>query len=160
VLFFGCFLLLFGFYNSNFSKHTNKPQIKSENKAKPVNWLNPTGGAYPVIGRNDSIWINVSKEKQKVYIMSGKKIIYTMLCSSGLDTSPDNSTPEGTFYIQKERGTSFYNTSEKEGANYWVSWKNHGEFLFHSVATNKNGNVIQNEAMKLGHKATHMDVYD
>jgi lipoprotein-anchoring transpeptidase ErfK/SrfK len=87
--------------------------------------------------------------------MRGNEMIYTMICSTGLDTNPDTSTPVGTFYIQKERGLSFYNASEKEGAKYWVSWKNHGEFLFHSVATDKLGNVIQSEAIKLGHKASH-----
>lgn len=123
----------------------------------PINWLKPTGGAYPVLGPNDPIWIKVSKEKQRVYIMKGNKIMFTMVCSTGLDTSPDTSTstPEGTFHIQHEKGTSFYNASEKEGAKYWVSWKNHGEFLFHSVATDKNGNVIESEAEKLGQKASH-----
>jgi lipoprotein-anchoring transpeptidase ErfK/SrfK len=154
-LLLGSFILLFGFYNSYFSIQTNKQQIKSAKKDHPVNWLKPTGGTYPAIGQNDSIWIKVSKEKQRVYIMKGHETIYTMICSTGLDTSPDTSTPEGTFYIQKERGTSFYNGSEKEGAKYWVSWKNHGEFLFHSVATDKYGNVIQSEAKKLGHKASH-----
>jgi lipoprotein-anchoring transpeptidase ErfK/SrfK len=115
----------------------------------------PTGGDYPEIGANDSIWIKVSKEKQKVYIMNGNNVVYTMVCSTGLDTSPDTSTPEGTFYIQQERGLNFYNGSEQEGAKYWVSWKNHGEFLFHSVATDKQGNVIQSEALKLGQKASH-----
>lgn len=174
-LLLGSMILLFGFGYSNFSinkksaapvkntstkpSHNNsmssKQQIKNDEKAEPVNWLMPTGGDYPVLGPNDPIWIKVSKEKQKVYIMKGNDIIYTMVCSTGLDTSPDTSTPEGTFYIQKERGTSFYNPSEKEGAKYWVSWKNHGEFLFHSVATDKNGDVIPSEAMKLGHKASH-----
>ena len=174
-LLLGSMILLFGFGYSNFSinkksatpekntstkpSHNNsmssKQQIKNDKKAEPVNWLMPTGGTYPVIGPNDPIWIKVSKEKQKVYIMKGNDIIYTMVCSTGLDTSPDTSTPEGTFHIQQERGTSFYNASEKEGAKYWVSWKNHGEFLFHSVATDKNGNVIESEAMKLGHKASH-----
>lgn len=138
--------------NKNISSNQ---QIKNNNMVEPVNWLMPTGGAYPVIGPNDHIWIKVSKEKQRVYIMKGKEITYTMIASTGLDTTPDTSTPEGTFYIQRERGTSFYNASEKEGAKYWVSWKNHGEFLFHSVATDKFGNVIQTEAMKLGHKASH-----
>jgi lipoprotein-anchoring transpeptidase ErfK/SrfK len=167
-------ILLLGFNYSNLSinkksatteKHTqtktspkqnvasNQPQ--NDHKAKPVNWLLPTGGDYPEIGANDSIWIKVSKEKQKVYIMNGNNVVYTMVCSTGLDTSPDTSTPEGTFYIQKERGLNFYNGSEQEGAKYWVSWKNHGEFLFHSVATDKQGNVIQSEALKLGQKASH-----
>lgn len=149
------FTFLFGFYNSHVPSHTNKHQVNSVKNVNTVNWLKPSGGAYPVIGQNDSIWIKVSKEKQRVFIMKGKKTIYTMICSTGLDINPDTSTPEGTFYIQKERGTSFYNASEKEGAKYWVSWKNHGEFLFHSVAMDKNGNVIQSEAKKLGHKASH-----
>jgi lipoprotein-anchoring transpeptidase ErfK/SrfK len=124
-------------------------------KPTPVNWLTPTGGAYPKIGSNVPIWVQVSKEKQRVYIMEGNEIIYTMICSTGLDTSSDTSTPVGTFHIQQERGTSFYNPNEKEGAMYWVSWKNHGEFLFHSVATDKNGNIIPSEAAKLGQKASH-----
>ena len=78
-----------------------------------------------------------------------------MVTSSGLDTSPDNSTPMGTFYVQSEKGEWFYNNSEHEGAKYYVSWKNHGEFLFHTVAMDKNGNVIEEEAKKLGQKASH-----
>jgi lipoprotein-anchoring transpeptidase ErfK/SrfK len=165
-------LLLFGFGHSNFSikkleatvkntktSHDNsvlsKQQVENKKTTAPIDWLKPTGGAYPVLGPNDPIWIKVSKEKQRVYIMKGNKIMYTMVCSTGLDTNPDTSTPEGTFHIQQEKGKSFYNGSEKEGAKYWVSWKNHGEFLFHSVATDKNGNVIKSEAMKLGHKASH-----
>ncbi len=137
-------------HNENISSN-----IKSENKTEPVNWLTPTGGVYPVIKPTDPIWIKVSKESQRVYIMKENEIIYTMVCSTGLDTSPDTSTPEGTFYIQRERGLSFYNPTEKEGAKYWVSWKNNGEFLFHSVATDKYGNVIKSEALKLGQKASH-----
>lgn len=142
---------------SNQTKNESKVTAQSEpdQKPAPVNWQMPTGGAYPEIGPNDPIWIQVSKEKQRVYIMNGNNVIYTMVCSTGLDTSPDTSTPEGTFYIQRERGTSFYNPNEGEGAKYWVSWKNHGEFLFHSVATDKNGNFIQSEAEKLGQKASH-----
>lgn len=133
----------------------SEQKTKKSTMAEQVNWLLPTGGPYPIIEQNDPIWIQVSKEKQRVYIMEGNKIIYTMVCSTGLDTNPDTSTPVGTFNIQQERGLAFYNASEKEGAKYWVSWKNHGEFLFHSVATDKSGNVIPSEAMKLGHKASH-----
>lgn len=134
---------------------SSKQQIKVYKKVAPVNWLKPTGGKYPVIRTKESIWIKVSKEKQRVYIMNGNKAIYTMICSSGLDTNPNTSTPTGTFYIQAERGLSFYNPSEKEGAKYWVSWKGHGKFLFHTVATDKNGHYIKSEALKLGHKASH-----
>lgn len=78
-----------------------------------------------------------------------------MAASSGLDTNPNNSTPKGTFYIQPERGEWFYSAGYKEGAEYWVSWKNHGEFLFHSVPMDNDKHVIKNEAEKLGQKASH-----
>src|SRR5689334_9637448 len=101
-LLLGSFILLFGFCNSNFSIHTSKQQLTSDKKARPVNWLKPTGGDYPKIGRNEPIWIKVYKKKQRVYIIKGNKTIYAMVCSTGLDTSPDTSTPEGTFHIQQE----------------------------------------------------------
>ena len=59
-------------------------------------------------------------------------------------------TPTGTFYAQQERGDSFFNQSLKEGANYYVSWKNHGEYLFHSVPTKADGKYNEHEAAKLG----------
>jgi lipoprotein-anchoring transpeptidase ErfK/SrfK len=136
------------------SVSSNTP-VKNQKKVEPVNWLLPTGGAYPVLGPNDPIWIKVSKSNQKVYIMKNNEIIYTMIASTGIDSNPETATPEGTFYIQKERGTWFYSPGEKEGAKYWVSWKNHGEYLFHTVAMDKNGNVITSEAEKLGHEASH-----
>ncbi|MDQ6600921.1 L,D-transpeptidase [Bacillus salipaludis] len=138
------------------SKRLVKKSLSSKNqKVKEVNWLLPTGGAYPKLGSNDPIWIKVSKAKQRVYIMKGSALIYTMVVSTGIDSNPETSTPEGTFYIQRERGTWFYSPRVKEGAKYWVSWKNHGEYLFHSVAMDENGNVITNEAKKLGHEASH-----
>jgi hypothetical protein len=120
-----------------------------------VDWNQPSGGDYPKLTKGEPIWIDVSIGKQRVYIKDGDKTLYTMATSSGLDTSPDNSTPKGTFYIQPERGTWFYSKAEQEGAKYYVSWKNHGEFLFHSVAMDKDGNVIESEAEKLGEKASH-----
>lgn len=118
-------------------------------------WERPTGGAYPVLKKDESLWIRVSVPQQKVYIMHNNQVLYTMIASSGLDTDPNNSTPEGTFHIQKERGLTFYFPPEKEGAKYWVSWKNHGEFLFHSVPVDNQGDIIVSEAKKLGHKASH-----
>lgn len=142
---------------SNPSAKTEAPKSQPQPQSQPksIDWTQPSGGVYPILNPNESIWIHVSKENQKVYIMDGNNIIYSMICSTGLDLNSDTSTPEGTFSIQRERGLSFYNASEKEGAKYWVSWKNHGEFLFHSVATDMNGNVIPSEAQKLGQKASH-----
>ena len=78
-----------------------------------------------------------------------------MVASTGVDNPPDDATPSGTFWIQRERGLSFYSKSEREGAEYWVSWFHHGEYLFHSVPTDRNGKFIVTEARKLGHKASH-----
>lgn len=120
-----------------------------------VDWNQPSDGDYPKLAKGERLWIDVSISKQRVYIKDADKTLYTMVTSSGLDTSSDTFTPRGTYYIQPERGAWFYNKKEQEGAKFFVSWKNHGEFLFHSVAMDKNGSVIEKEAEKLGQKASH-----
>lgn len=124
-------------------------------KPAPVQWNAPSGGAYPALKKGENIWLNVSIKQQKVYVKSGNKTLYTMIASTGLDTNPDNSTPTGTFHIQAERGKWFYTSQYKEGAMYWVSWKNHGEFLFHSVPMDLNQHVLAADAKKLGQKDSH-----
>lgn len=131
------------------------PIKKALAKVKPINWNLPSDGPYPIINPNESIWLDVSVSKQKVYVKDGDKTIYTMIASTGLDTAPDNSTPYGTFHIQAERGKWFYAPQYNEGAKYWVSWLNHGEFLFHSVPMNENKQVIISDAEKLGQKDSH-----
>jgi lipoprotein-anchoring transpeptidase ErfK/SrfK len=120
-----------------------------------VDWREPSGGEYPKLEKGTPVWIDVSIKDQRVYIKKGEDTIYTMITSSGLDTGPDTSTPRGTYFVEPERGLSFFAPQYQQGAKYWVSWKNHGEFLFHSVATDANGNVIEDEAKKLGQKASH-----
>ncbi|GGH76913.1 lipoprotein-anchoring transpeptidase ErfK/SrfK [Pullulanibacillus pueri] len=139
------------------AKADKKPEIQNNKPAvKPVDWTKPTGGAYPKdIANVDHLWIDVSVDNQKVYIKNGDQTLYTMIVSTGLDKNADTSTPKGTFYTQPEKGTWFYSNSEKEGAKYWTSWKNHGEFLFHTVPMDKNQKVITAEAKKLGKKASH-----
>jgi lipoprotein-anchoring transpeptidase ErfK/SrfK len=122
---------------------------------KPINWNLPSGGPYPTLSTNEPIWLDVSVGQQKVFVKTGNQTIYTMIASTGLNTAPDNSTPYGTFHIQPERGKWFYAPQYKEGAEYWVSWKNHGEFLFHSVPMDQNKNVILADAEKLGQKDSH-----
>lgn len=115
----------------------------------------PSDGPYPKIKNWNQIWIDANISKQRIYIKKGNQTLYTMLTSSGLDTKPDNSTPLGTFHVQAQRGKFFYSAQYKEGAEYWTSWKNHGEFLFHSVPVNKQGKIIKGVADQLGHKASH-----
>ncbi|WEG11953.1 L,D-transpeptidase [Pullulanibacillus sp. KACC 23026] len=136
----------------NITKLTNK---QWEKLIAGTNFMGPSDGPYPTLEKGEDVWIDADTTKERVYIMNGNKVIYTMLTSSGIDTEPDTSTPEGTFYVQAEKGLTFFSASEQEGANYWTSWKNHGEFLFHSIPIDKDGNYIQSEAEKLGQKASH-----
>lgn len=57
--------------------------------------------------------------------------------------------------IEAERGDFFYNASVAEGAYYWVSFKGHGIYLFHSLPTDRFGNEIPSEASKLGTPSSH-----
>ncbi|MBL3649569.1 L,D-transpeptidase [Bacillus sp. RHFS10] len=119
-----------------------------------INWTKPSGGEYPDI-KQKHVWIDVDVKKQKAYIKEESKTLYTMIVSSGLDQTKDDATPKGTFHIEPERGEWFFSEGYQEGAEYWVSWKNHGEFLFHSVPMTKDKKVIEKEAEKLGTKASH-----
>lgn len=123
--------------------------------SRNVDWLKPSDGPYPRLRPGECVWIRVSLGHQKVDIMNGNTRLYSMVASTGLNSPADDRTPEGIFFIQKERGQSFYNAREGEGARYWVSWLHHGEYLFHSVPTDRWGRIIVDEARKLGQKASH-----
>jgi lipoprotein-anchoring transpeptidase ErfK/SrfK len=141
---------------NNISSKSNEKLVKAKPiKTASINWNAPSGGPYPKLKPHEPIWIDVSINDQKVYIKDKQKVLYTMITSSGLDTTPDNSTPKGTYHIQAERGTWFYSPQYKEGAEYWVSWKNHGEFLFHSVPMTQDKKVLIADAKKLGQKDSH-----
>lgn len=137
------------------TQSTSVKVTQKEDSQVSLDWTKPSDGEYPIIRKSDKPWIDVSIQKQRVYIKEGDQTLYTMITSSGLDTIADNSTPKGTFFIEPERGLWFYNNKEHEGAKYYVSWKNHGEFLFHSVPMTKEGKIIEDEAIKLGQKASH-----
>lgn len=106
--------------------------------------------SYPNISQYPHLWILVSKKKQRVYLINRGKVLYTMYASTG---TGKNNTPTGTYHIQAERGLSFFNAKSGEGARYWVSWKNHGEYLFHSVPINRRGQYVISEAQNLGKTA-------
>lgn len=119
---------------------------------KKINWRQPSEDkAYPNLKQHPNAWLDVNTSKQRVYIKDGDRTLYTMYCSTG--TGKENGTPHGTYYIQAERGKFFYNQSSGEGAKYWVSWKDHGIYLFHSVPTDQNGKFIKSEAEELGKTA-------
>lgn len=91
----------------------------------------------------------VEIETQHVYIYKYNKLIKTMVCSSGMS---GYDTPEGKFKVT-DRGKYFYSDKYQEGAYYWVRF--YKSYLFHSVPYDKNGNMIESEADKLGQPASH-----
>lgn len=142
------------------SKKTTKKTTKKKSKVeaalrKKANYKKSSETIpYPKLSKLKHFWIHVSVMKNRVYLMNGKKVVYIMYATAGKVTKKNGkyktTTPLGTYHIQSERGTSFYNASLKEGANYWTSWLNHGEYLFHTVPTDANGNYKKAEAAKLG----------
>lgn len=115
-----------------------------------VNWRQPSEPKpYPKLKQYQQLWLDVSIKDQRVYVKNNHQLLYTMAASTG----SGNSTPTGTYHIQAERGRFFYNKKSGEGARYWVSWKDHGVYLFHTVPTDKDGHYVSHEAQQLGHKA-------
>ena len=51
-------------------------------------------------------------------------------------------------------GNHFIVINIKEGARYWVGF-NGAEYLFHSVPTGEDGQIIATEADMIGKKASH-----
>lgn len=109
-------------------------------------------GPYSNLQQYQNLNVLVKIKQNKVFIKDGNQTIYTMYCSAGkIDPATHKSfTPTGHFKIQAENGDSFYNNNLKEGANNWISFKDHGVYLFHSVPTDQNGNYKSKAAVKLG----------
>lgn len=114
----------------------------------------PSDGPYPILTAHDHVWIDVSLSQELVYLFNGNHLLYTMITSSGIGSQPDRSSPLGVFHIQSERGAWFYAPQYQMGGKYWVSWHEHGVFLFHSVPFSKNKRLLLHVAAKLGHPAS------
>ena len=139
------------------STKTTVTATSNKKKQPVIDWQKPSEDKpYPDLAQVNDFWVKVDLKKNRTYLMSGNKVIYRMYSSGGTyyrnkDTGKwESYTPTGTFYIEPERGASFYNAGLSEGANNWISWKDHGVYLFHSVPTYANGNYIVSEAEKLG----------
>ncbi|MDH5107323.1 MULTISPECIES: L,D-transpeptidase [Lentilactobacillus] len=150
----------------NLVKHrSNLSKPKSSTMRIPINWKKSSENLpYPMIKKYHKIWIYVSIRKQRMYIINKNKIIYTMYISTGIQDRT-HATPRGVYHVQSERGKYFYSPSEKEGAYYWVSWLDHGKYLFHSVPTNKNKTFVKKTIKDLGvrpssHGCVHLSLSD
>lgn len=104
--------------------------------------------AYPDLTQHPKAWIDVDIAAQRVYIKENQNKLYTMYSSTG----KDDTTPRGTYYVQHERGDFFYTEPLKMGAFYWVSFLNHGEYLFHTTPTDVTGKYDETIAKTLGQK--------
>ena len=131
-----------------------KPLVKQESEPDKDLWQKPTDGPYPQIGPNSQLRLQANLAEQKLFIYDREDLIYTMIISSGL-ADEVNQTPTGHFEIQPIRGESFFNQELDEGALNYVSFKDNGVYLFHSVPVNQALEVNVAEAEKLGTKASH-----
>lgn len=142
----------------NKSNRSSTPKLEASSPMRtPINWRKSSETVpYPDLSKVKDFWIKVSLTKNRTYLYDGKKVIYTMYSTGGIYTKNprtgkrESMTPTGMYYAQAERGDSFFNQSLNEGANYYVSWLDHGTYLFHSVPTQAGGAYNIKEADKLG----------
>lgn len=122
----------------------------STQNSQPVNVSPPSneeGSSQPAAA---GYYIDVSIGEQKVRIYENQQLIKEMVASTGTNQS----TPLGRFTIQN-RGTWFFSEKYQQGAKWWVSFKDWGIYLFHSVPMDREQNIISEEAAKLGQPASH-----
>lgn len=143
-------LLQNGWKYGSVSFYVSKPGPAPTTEMRPMSgnyWqLSSELGSYPVLSKYNNLSIEVSISKNRTYLKSNNSVIYTFYSSAGVS----NTTPQGNYATQVETASHFYNAGEGMGANYAVSWLQHGIYLFHSVPVDYNGNYIASEANKLG----------
>ena len=88
--------------------------------------------AYPDLSKVKHLWIKVNLRTNRTYLYDGNHVIYTMYSTGGIYKKVPKTgkmksmTPTGTFYVQQERGNSFYNARLKEAAKLGKSTGSHG----------------------------------
>lgn len=102
-------------------------------------------------GSEDAFLVEVSLAAQRVRVFHYGQLVREMVASTGL---PDKPTPTGHFRIQN-RGEWFFSKKYQQGGKYWVSFKDWGVYLFHSVPMDARQQIIPEEAAKLGRPASH-----
>ena len=113
-----------------------------------VDWRDPSMGGYPSLSGRRNLNVYVDTANQVTLVRDGESVLYAMICSTGVN----NCTPKGTYRVTG-RGGSFYNAGEGMGGRYYVQFW--GDYLFHTVPTDRYGNYIASEAQKLGSPASH-----
>ena len=111
----------------------------------------PAGDPVVPADAQEGYYIRVLLDRQVVLVYLDGQEIRAMVCSAGTVAKP---TPTGRFFIQN-RGEVFFSEKYQQGGKWWVSFRDWGIYLFHSVPTNRNGEIIPEEATKLGRPASH-----
>lgn len=140
--------------NDSTEKRTENTDKIEDSKEAVHPWNEPSEPRYPLIKDPTQLSVEVSIQKQRVFIKENGKTIYTMICSTG-DSKAGNPTPTGDFVIEPERGDKFYWQEDDDWAYNWVSFSGHGVYLFHSVLMWNEKEVEEKEALRLGQEASH-----
>lgn len=127
--------------------------IYCENNVGNKGWVrknkdNLTGSNY----KTTQYKIDINITTQKMNVTKDNKNIKTILCSTGEVGNADTETPIGVFYVQ-EKGSYFYSSKYNQGAKYFIKF--FSNYLIHSIPTDKNGNIIEEEKKKLGIPVSH-----
>ncbi len=70
-------------------------------------WMSSETVPYPDLSQLHDFWIHVRIGQNRVYLMDGNNVVYTMYCTAGRYVNGVSLTPTGTYYIQQERGDEF-----------------------------------------------------
>lgn len=102
--------------------------------------------------KNSSEYVLIfTQDDQTLKIYKNGELVKESLGSSGLW---DYFTPRGIFQIEDgRRGEWSYIERFESGFKYWVGFR--WIYLFHSVVFDKDGNLIEEEAEKIGEPASH-----
>ncbi|MCM0649378.1 L,D-transpeptidase [Clostridium swellfunianum] len=104
------------------------------------------------INKKTTYKVDVDLTKQLIFIYKDNKELREIKCSTGLIGNADTETPVGNFEIQN-KGTFFFSPKYNQGGKYYIKF--FSNYLIHSIPTDKNGNIIEEEKDKLGVPVSH-----
>lgn len=118
---------------------------KDFNGRKVIDWNQPTGDHPDLngIATKDLRIVVDQSAPQRMRIYKNNDLLTQFIVSTG--KGGDKKTPDGNYTIQPEHGDWFYNPEKgiESGAHNWVSWKDHGVYLFHSITYQKDGKTLR-----------------
>jgi lipoprotein-anchoring transpeptidase ErfK/SrfK len=96
--------------------------------------------------------IDVNLTEQSIAVYKDNKQLREFTCSTGAIGDPDTETPIGNFQVQN-KGTFFFSPKYNQGGKFYIKF--FANYLIHSIPTDKNGNIIEEEKDKLGVPVSH-----